>query len=249
MRLLASALLLFAATTVSAQEGLDLPIPAPVFGRSVPSTDTPPEVPTSGDEGGDDPRDTPPPSFYGEDIDPESDALVYVLDFSCSMSLMEPAPFRQPNGSVTTGTRRERLLAEVEISLSKLSESFKFSIVVYGTSFTAFKTELVPANAENKVAAMQWLSEKRCLGMTITGPATVYGFSLQGHEHILLLTDGRPNWDGASVREPPWHRALIRNRNERGVTVDVFGLGLEAAARTFCRGVASDSGGQFFEIY
>lgn len=232
-----------------AQEGhgLDIPVEPPIFRPDPERKEGPPPVSLVPPEEGSDPRDTPPPTFYGEEIDAESDALVYVLDFSCSMSLMEPNPY-QVDGVVYHGTRRQRLLAEVASSLDSLAESFRFTIVRYGTAFVAWRPSLQQATPENKLAAVTWLMGTRCLGLTITGPATVYGLSIPGHEHIILFTDGEPNWDGASKRPPEWHRVLIRNRNETGATIDVFGLRPMPVARRFCRGVASDSGGTYVEI-
>ena len=229
-----------------AQDGLDLPIEPPVFrgqGTSHDQGTRPPPPP----EDGDDPRDTPPPTFYGEDLDCEGEALVYVLDLSCSMSIMEPDPY-EVAGVVQHGTRRARALAELAASLDSLAESFRFTVVRYGTGFVAFSAQLVPATRENKAAAVQWTSEAQCLGMTTTGPAVVFALALEGHEHVVLLTDGAPNWDGASVREPAWHRQVIRDSNSRSVTIDVFGLRPLPVCRAFAQGVARDSGGLYFEI-
>ena len=234
-------LALLTAAAAHGQDGLDLPIPPPVLGQATQ------EAPPSPEEDGDDPRDAPPPTLYGEDIDTETDALVYVVDFSCSMSLMEPNPF-SAGGSVQQGTRRERAVAELTASIGSLAPNFSFTIVRYGTAFVAWRPRLERATPENKADAISWCAQTQCLGETITGPATVYGLALGGSAHVVLLTDGQPNWDGSGVAPPSWHRALIRDRNVAGAVIDVFGLHPPFEAAAFCQGVASDSGGNYYEV-
>ena len=236
---------LLCAAAAHGQEGLDLPFEPPKLQLAKSQSDPVP-VETIEDEG-DDPRDTPPPTLFGEELDPEGGAIVYVIDLSCSMSLPEPNPF-EVNGVVMSGTRFDRAMAELESSINSLAASMRFSVIRYGTRFVAWKTQVQPASPENKLSAISWARASGCLGMTSTGPAVVSSFSIPDHSHVVLLTDGKPNWDGASVRGPPWHRDLIRNHNERGTTVDVFGFRVRGEARTFCRGVAADSGGTFYEI-
>jgi len=230
--------------TAFAQGGLDLPYEPPKpYGHVVAPPTNEDDIPV--DDDGDDPKDTPP-VFFGEELDIEGDALIYVLDLSCSMSLDEPNPY-EVDGVIMTGTRRQRALAELALSLDSLAENFKFDIIIYGIAAASWKPELQPATDDNKLSALTWTTNRGCLGMTTTGPTVVWSFTFEGHDHVILLTDGRPNWDGASVRYSEWHRTLIRNRND-GNTIDVFGLHVTGEARTFCQGVASDSGGTFVEI-
>lgn len=54
-----------------------------------------PEIPIQPDgDDGDDPRDTPPPTIYGEEIPTENDTLIYVLDVSGSMYVRQGASMR-----------------------------------------------------------------------------------------------------------------------------------------------------------
>lgn len=252
MKLIFSLLLtLFMSALASAQHGLDLPISKPKFSVEKETKESPPT--NEDDEIGDDPRDTPPPTFFGEELNSEGrNSIVYVLDLSCSMKLIEPNPFHFIDGNLVTGSRSARAITEVIKSISTLTEEYKFSFVIYGTAGWAWKIPLIQATPVNKVAAAIILMTKvnQCLGMTTTGPYTVHGIHLEEtNKHVVLMTDGEPNWDGASVRKHEWHRDMIRNRNN-GSRVDVFGIhvGNLPAARTFCRNVASDNGGIFYEI-
>lgn len=249
MRIILALCLLAALSIPSfAQEGLDLPIEPPVW-TGLKADERPPEIE---DEAGDDPRDTPPPTFFGEELDFSKNSVVYVLDLSCSMNTIEPNPFEFYDGTIVTGTRRARALSETIKSINTLTPDKKFSVIVYGTAGIAWQIPLVKATRENKVAALLFLSlfSNQCLGDTATGPYTVYGIQLDNsNKHVVLLTDGKPNFDmpGGSVQNPEWHRSLIRNRNN-GSRVDVFGIQVNGDARAFCQGVARDNGGRFYDI-
>ena len=76
MKWLSSFLLVFSLPLIINAQDLDFPYQPPTpYGQTtkLPPTDNSEQS----DEQGDDPRDTPPPTFFGEDLDIEGDALIY----------------------------------------------------------------------------------------------------------------------------------------------------------------------------
>jgi hypothetical protein len=41
---------------------------------------------------------------------------------------------------------------------------------------------------------------------------------------------------------------MIRDANTQGASVNVFGIAASGSYRAFCQGVASDNGGQYFDV-
>lgn len=221
---------------------LDLPVKPP---RS--PYDPPELLPPPAEEGEDeDPRDTPPPTFYGEEIDAESDELIYVLDISGSMAVWDfGRPYVNEDGQQANGPRWDRARAECIRSIRGLAESFRFSLVLYNCSTSAWSVELVEASAENKAAAVAWLRNVNWVqGGTGTGPGTVLGLGF-GARNVILLTDGEPNCGAAGTEG---HRRMIAAGNTQGARIDVFGIDARGQWRAFCQAVAADSGGRYVDV-
>lgn len=215
--------------------GLDLPIAPPRYGER-------PEAPAEDEE---DPRDTPPPTFYGEEISGETDSLVYVLDISGSMASTGYRPYVDANGKPSQGTRWNRAVAECVRSIRGLSESIKFDIVIYNCGTMVWKPDLVEASAENKAEAEAWLNYINWVsGGTGTGPGTAMGLALRSSA-LVLLTDGEPNCGAPGTTG---HRNMIAAANARGIPIDVFGIEAVGPWRAFCQGVANDSGGRYCDV-
>jgi len=241
MRLVGYALILplLLTTTVSAQS-LDLPIPPIHFGDQIP--DYGPKA--SEDDSNEDPRDTPPPTIYGEEIDTETDTIIYVLDISCSMG-WDPQSYTTLNGSISNGPRLDRAMVELAKSIRGLSDNFKFNVIAYDCSTRQWARSMVEANDKNKQSAIAWTSELAPTGSTATGPGTALALADKENASVVLLTDGMPNCgaEGASG-----HRAMISNANSQGATISVFGIAASGSYRAFCQAVAGDSGGRYFDI-
>jgi len=231
MRLLLTILLL---TT-----GLDLPIPPPRLG---PPKNEPP-IPEAPEE---DPRDTPPPVFYGEEIECESDTIYYVLDMSGSMqSQTTTRPYVDPDGKITTGNRWERAKAEAIKSIRGLADSFRFGILVYNCGTDAWSAELREATRANKEAAEAWIRRHYWAdGMTGTGPATSLALRLRTSA-VVLLTDGEPNCGANGLQG---HRLMISQNNVERAPITVFGIDARGEWRAFCQSVAADSGGRYIDV-
>lgn len=225
MRYLLLLLVMFslAIPCLAQEKGLDLPI-------EYPRDPLEPRVkPGIGD-----PRDEPPPTIYGEEIDTETDSIVYVLDISLSMSDDDRI------------TRAKRELAK---SINGLSRNFRFSVVAYSCSMRQWSRTLVEANDENKASACKWVNALEPSDSTATGPAVCLALAMdRENKTVVLLTDGAPNC-GTPRMLPEEHRNMIRRLNTQQASVHVFGIAATGEYRRFCQQVASDNGpGQFHEV-
>lgn len=227
-------------------QGLDLPLAPPRLG-GVPTATI---APLADEDDGDDPRDTPPPTFYGEEIDAETDSIIYVLDISGSMfypSSMQPKPI--------DSARRE--LAR---SIAGLSDNFRFNVLAYNCRIYQWQQACVEASSENKSAATAWFTRYNPMGGTGTAIAVAMALSDRSNYTVVLLTDGAPNCGvnvsategmpigSLMVLYAEQHRRIIRETNTQGATIHVFGIMARGSWRAFCQGVASDSGGRYVDV-
>lgn len=230
-----------------------------------PATPVPP-IPV-GPPQGEDPRDTPPPVFYGEELDP-SDSIIYVLDGSGSMDFgtnqsafqvykhrskawafrFEGVTYgKPPLGGHWGHTRKrwDRACFELLKSVNALSPSLRFNVVAYDCNTQSFNNTMVPATEANKKDLAKWVV---ALYMPInghgtgTGPATSLALSEKTNKLVVLLTDGQPNCGSDD------HRKMIKFNNTQNAVVNVFGISATGPWRAFCQGVAADNRGQFFDI-
>lgn len=228
--------------TVTAQgqlDGMDLPVTPARLGDN--PFHKPPVI--QPDDDGDDPRDTPPPVFYGEELVAETDSIFYVLDRSGSMD-WDWSAFLDGD-LINIGNRWTRAKAELKRSLSGLAECFKFNIIVYDCGSISFAPYLVEATPPNKQDAIAWIDGIQIGGATGTGPAVSDALTVRENMLIVLLTDGEPNCGADNMSG---HRAMIRSNNVQRATINVFGIAAVGAYRAFCQGVAADSGGAYFDI-
>jgi hypothetical protein len=214
-----------AALGLPPQYDLDLPVDKATYDPAY----QPPAPAPRNDDG--DPRDEPAPVFFGEEIETQGTSLIYVLDFS---------------GSMTYAGRVDKLKQEFESSINGLSPSFRFNVITYDCAMLRWASTMRPATPENKAAAIAWVKRQQPKGGgTGTGPAVALGLSEKSNLAIVLLTDGDPNC-GALDREG--HRQMIRTANTQGATISVFGIDATGEYRRFCQDVASDSGGAYHDV-
>lgn len=248
--LLALCLLAFMATMATAfGDELDLPVgpkwgrgPEPIpYSRFGPNPTTRVRLPGlvaedentlgPGSRGGP-PSDVPAPTFYGEVIDVRG-SIVYVLDRSGSMM----------NSDGQSLPRIVRARREVARSVAELDSRIRFNVLAFDDRIDWLWPELREATADAKVEAAAWLEGVSFRGATNTGAA---GAAAVGQANtVVLLTDGRPT---DPTPDPAEHRAQIRRFNTDAAVVHVFGLGVDDQARSFCQGVASDSGGNYADV-
>lgn len=228
------------AREANGQDGFDLPMPPARFGDSPSKPETPQPVPDDGE----DPRDTPPPVFYGEEIDTETDSVFYVLDVSGSMAY-DVEIYQGTDGLTVISSRLTRAKAEVIRSIKGLSENFKFNVLAYDCAVGQWSPLMLDATPPNKERAVAWVSGLFPRGATGTGPAVAVALGDRDNRSVVLLTDGSPNCGAGS---PSGHRSMIRNANLQGATINVFGISARGSYRAFCQGVATDSGGAYVDV-
>lgn len=240
------------------EQDLDLPIMPPGFVRQVelpgmkkpplsvdlPKPPTPPETPVMSPPRGDDPRDTPPPTFFGEEIPAENDTIFYVIDRSGSMG-SGSGSFVSMDGSIMSGSKMDRSKAEIIRSITGLSQNFKFNMIAYDCYTTMWSSSLMPADDANKQAAIGWVNALTPRGATGTGPASALALGDKQNMSIVLLTDGAPN-SGATGFDG--HRSMISSNNTQGAKITVFGIAATSDYRAFCQNVAMDSGGSYHDV-
>jgi hypothetical protein len=242
---------------------LDLPFDKPLYTAPTPPTPAPtptPPLPPAPvpDDGGDDPADEPPPVIYGEEIDTESDTIVYVIDISCSMD-WDNQSYTTLDGGRATGNRMIRAKTELSRSIVGLSRNFSFTVVAFDCGTRTWSPSLQPADDGNKASALAWVNGLQPTGATGTGPATALGLSLdRENSSVVLLTDGAPNCGVPEYDSGGWwydertviegHRRMIRSANTQAATINVFGIAASGDYRRFCVNVASDSGGSYFDV-
>lgn len=238
----------------------DLPMTPPRWSKATPAPPAatrapqalpaPPPVlpaPVSDVEDTEDPRDVPPPSLYGTDLETGSGTIYYVLDVSGSMNY-DAGWYVGSDGRKRWGTRYERARQELLLSIAGLSESLRFGVLRYSCRLERWRPRLEEATARNKAAVKAWLLALRWPdGATATGPATALALGDKAVGQVVLLTDGAPNC-GATPQTPAAHRAMIRGANTQSATVSVFGIVARGPCRSFCVGVAADNGGSYYDV-
>ncbi|RMG16226.1 MAG: VWA domain-containing protein [Planctomycetota bacterium] len=238
--------------------GMDLPMApaslgsAPMNASLDPTPAPAPQPPQEQPEDGEDPRDTPPPVFFGEEIDAETDSIVYVIDHSGSMSL-SAEPFEDLDGSIRTGSRLDRAKAELKRSIASLPESFYFNVFFYDECVSGCWGKKQQASPGNKQAAFAWIDAIQPDGWTNTGLAMQTALYDKDNRTVVLLSDGSPNFIDCAmnyVGSFDTHKAMIRNENTQGATINTFGIGISSDndARTFMQQVAVENGGSYTEI-
>lgn len=211
-----------------------------------------PAPPPAPNQTNDDPRDHPPPTFFGEEISTQGESIIYVVDISGSMSL-SVEPFLNEAGQRQTGNRLDRAKVELRRSIGQLPESFSFNVVVYDECIHTMWNSTQKATAANKSNAFAWIGALQPMGWTNTGLAVATALGEKTNLSVVLLSDGAPNFLDcamAYVGSYDQHRELIRTQNSQGARINAFGIGIasDPSARTFMQQVASDAGGSYFDV-
>lgn len=232
---------------------MDLPVVPPSLGSATPAAGglNGPGLRDFDDADGRDPTDTPPPVFYGEELPLDHEAIVYVIDRSCSMSWKTGEYVDENEAIQKGGSRLDRAKAELKRSIKSLPENFKFNVVIFGSCVETLWSEVRAADPSNKKLAMAWADTIKTQGWTNAGLATQTALADKSVKSVVLLSDGSPNYiDCAELLEksPTFHREMIRAANTQGAQIHTFGVDPTANARAFLQGVAADSGGTYSEV-
>ena len=148
---------------------------------------------------------------------------------------------------------------EAAKSIRGISQNFKFNIIMFNNNLDLWQGDLRKASDTNKQSAIDWLMKFRFDGDTATAPAV--GAALKNWQEnmlVVLLTDGEPT-SGLPDNSPENHRIVIRGNNIQKAHINVFAIfgvrranieepNWEKRLRLFCQGVASDSGGSFYDV-
>lgn len=224
-------------------DGMDLPVAPVKFGD--PPSSEPPEPEPVEEDPLEDPRDSPAPVFYGEEIETQGDTLIYVLDVSCSMAWGVSQAYETFDGQTAHGSKLDRAKAELEKSIRGLAPNFAFNIVAYSCNLLRWASSLQEASDPNKSAATAWARSLQATSSTATGPAVALALQDRTNFSVVLLTDGEPNCGADGCHG---HRQMIAAANTHGATISVFGISASGGYRLFCQQVASDSGGTYMDI-
>lgn len=225
-------------------EKLDLPDLTPATVTDPNAFGPPPTPINEDDDDGDDPRDTPPPTIYGEELESENDTIFYVLDISGSMG-WDSQPYTTLDGHTRNGLRIDRAKAELARSIMGLSDNFKFNIIAFDCGTRIWRQDMQDATDANKASGVSWSMGMQPTGATGTGPATALALNNKDNMLVVLLTDGEPNCGANGLSG---HRTMIRTANTQGATINVFGIAASGSYRAFCQGVAADAGGSYFDV-
>lgn len=179
-------------------------------------------------------KDPDGPEFYGEELGSESDTLVFVVDFSCSMY----------------GSRIAKAKSEVAKAINSLSKNFKFSVVTYSCYVKTWQSKLVDATDANKSSAIGWVSGQSPNSATDTGTGVKVGLKLDAkNKLVVLLTDGAPNCLGSGWGSGNDHLSVILGANGQKAKIDVFAIQpWGSSMKKFCQDIAQKTGGKFKEV-
>ena len=186
-------------------------------------------------------------SFFDTEVDKGAKHFVFITDRT---------------GSMVTTFDYVRL--QILLSISQLDPTRQFHIVLFGNvkPVEAPARRLVPATAENKIAAVEFLQSDqiRPTGRTVALPALRRAFEVlksAGDEKdkvILLLTDGGfSGIDGAGkYKGKSGNEAVVsflKDVNAKGnVTIHTFLFGKEERATETMKAIADQHGGEFKAI-
>lgn len=231
--------------------GLDLPISAPVYDPNPPAPNAPPAPPEQQPDQGD-PRDEPPPVFFGEELNTANDTIIYVVDNSGSMTIAVN-PFENEEGQIVHGNRLDRAKSELRRSISALPHSFQFNVMFFDECVRTCWPSKRPASLENKQAALSWIAGVQPMGWTNSGLAVSTALADKDVKTIALLSDGSPNFLDCAMHYVgtfEQHREMIRGANTQGARIEAFGIGIEGDtdARNFMQQVAAQNGGSYVDV-
>jgi secreted protein with Ig-like and vWFA domain len=176
------------------------------------------------------PPEEPAPIFYGEEIESPNATIVYVLDVS---------------GSMLKHDRIKKAQTEATRSIAGLPESFRFNVVTFSCTTKRLWPSLRRADHAAKAEASAFVRSLVPYGATATGPGTALALSDKQVQAVALLTDGIPSCGGLGV---DGHRALINTANSQRAVINVFGVAASSSFRDFLRNVASDGGGNYYDV-
>lgn len=175
------------------------------------------------------PSDEPPVTFFGEEIFLDEDSIIFVMDRSASM--------------IHEG-RMIKAKEELTRAIEALSENISFNIITFDCTMMEFKPQIVKASDENKAHAIAWVNSILLGGGTGSGPAVSLALNDKENRTVVPLTDGEPTC-GFDTKE---HLQMIKAANTQGAKINVFGISAYGEYRAWCQKVASENGGNYYDV-
>lgn len=193
--------------------------------------------------------------FYG--VESTSKHVVYVLDFSGSMSHSKTDKAAGNSKITLHGTRRiDRLASELLRAVSALPKGATFNIVTFTHNVSSWRDKMVFATKDNKDALKAWLLNRGPSGATnlFGGLEEAFKFAGRGSydesyetaaDTIFLLSDGQPS--AGRLQKTDEILAEIRKVNSLR-RIAIHGVYLGSHGGGLVRRLAAEHDGQFVKI-
>lgn len=159
--------------------------------------------------------------------------IIFVLDSSGSMD------DRLPERSRTKGAEAVEELVRL---LPRLPLESVFNLVFFHSGVVLFESRMVPRNAQNLEAAVDWLRANRFEGATNLYGGLKAALDRAEVEEIIVLSDGEPT--AGELTDPDRIRARVACWNRfRLVRINTISFGAPPAARNFLYHLARENDG------
>lgn len=166
------------------------------------------------------------PKFF--DVEVLSNRVVFVVDVSGSMKLWDAEAAGVGEGPEhRTKERLARLKFQLEQAVTDLPEYATFNVIAYSGSNKAFNPEAVPATAQWKKKAIEFVRNLKADGATHTDDAMKLAFEDTEVDTIFLLTDGFPTRMDRKSKELIEEILEDTRKRNRVARVKIFTLGFE----------------------
>ncbi|MGE3166291.1 MAG: VWA domain-containing protein [Planctomycetota bacterium] len=166
------------------------------------------------------------PKFF--DVEVLSDRVVFVVDVSGSMRMWDADAAQVGEGPEhRTKERLARLKFQLEKAIVDLPEHAHFNVIAYGWSTKSFNPTAVPATAQWKKKAAEFVRNLKADGLTPTDDAMRLAFEDTAVDTIFLLSDGHPTRQGKKSKD--LMAAILEDTRKRNrvAKVKIFTLGFE----------------------
>ncbi len=154
--------------------------------------------------------------------------IVFVADISSSME----------------GERMEQVRKSLNMMVDMLNPGDQFNVIPFNTAPVPFKSNLVPADAENISVAHNFINELGAVGMTNMEDALKTGLQSTWDDTsinvIVFLTDGKPTWPVNTSSKGVIDTVAAYNTDN--ASIFTFGIGDEVE-ESFLKQLAKDNDG------
>jgi Ca-activated chloride channel family protein len=151
--------------------------------------------------------------------------------------------------SSMSGTRIVQLRKSLSTMVDMLNEEDAFSIIAFSSGVETFSSDMVPATADNKGAAHDYIDRLSEAGMTNYEDALREALKSTWRDScvnvIVFFTDGKPTWpvETNSTRI----LTLVKDLNTRDISIFSFGVG-DDLDEPFLKTLALQNAGAYYSI-